>query len=309
MIKINRKQAWALVAAAIAVIAVAWCFLGRNTDAPTASTGQLERFDDFDSEYVSARTISVWLPSGYKMGDSCDVLYMHDGQMLFDSQTTWNGQEWQVDEIAGQLISDSTIRRCIVVGIDNTSNRLKEYFPTKAYHQLPSGIRSAVDVDELLGDDYLQFIVNEVKPFIDKRYHPLTSREHTFIMGSSMGGLISLYALCEYPQVFGGAACLSTHLSFERLGFGAESQQWADAFVAYVASHLPSPNSHLVYMDHGTEDFDASYTPYQERLDSVFASHSWDTTHYLSKVYAGHEHKEIFWARRLEQPLLFLLGQ
>ena len=303
------KWLWIAAAALLAGTAAVWWLLRPGDKAVVVSSGGLERFTHFESQYVEPRTVSVWLPSGYRVGDPCDVLYMHDGQMLFDANTTWNGQEWQVDEIVGQLIGDSLMRRCIVVGIDNTDRRLQEYFPTKAWQHLPAGIRDNAVVDELLGDDYLQFVVEEVKPFVDARYRPLTSREHTFMMGSSMGGLISLYALCEYPQVFGGVACLSTHLSFKHLGHGADGAQWAEAFSHYLAAHLPASGSSLVYMDRGTEDIDASYAPHQQRVDSIFAARGWDAEHYVSHVFEGHEHNEIFWAKRLEQPLVFLLGQ
>lgn len=305
----KKKWLWAVLLMTAAAIVVAWWMLRPSNKIPEVSIGKLERFVGFESKFVSPRTVSVWLPLGYAPGDSCDVIYMHDGQMLFDANATWNGQEWQIDEIVGQLVGDSTIRRCIVVGIDNTDDRLAEYFPNNSMLFLPAEIRDKAQSDKLQGNEYLQFIVEEVKPFIERRYRPLTGREHTFMMGSSMGGLISLYALCEYPQVFGGVACLSSHLSFSHLGFGIESEQWAEAFRDYVAAHLPEVNSSLVYMDHGTEDFDAEYAPYQKRIDSVFLASGWDKQHYMSRVFEGHEHKEIFWAKRLEYPLLFLLGR
>lgn len=305
----NKKWLWVVLLVSVAVAVAAWWMLRPANKIPEVNNGKLDRFVEFESKFVPQRTVSVWLPAGYTPGDSCDVIYMHDGQMLFDAKTTWNGQEWKVDEIVGQLIDDSTLRRCIVVGIDNTDDRLSEYFPTNARLSLPADIRDKVQASELHGNDYLQFIVEEVKPFVENRYHPLTDREHTFMMGSSMGGLISLYAICEYPQVFGGVACLSSHLSFSHLGFGVESELWAKAFRDYVATHLPKANGSRVYMDHGTEDFDAEYGPYQERIDSVFMASGWDNQHYMSRVFEGHEHKEIFWAKRLEYPLLFLMGK
>ncbi|MBQ3910654.1 MAG: SDR family NAD(P)-dependent oxidoreductase [Muribaculaceae bacterium] len=190
-------------------------------------SGRLELFPQFQSQYIEARNVTVWLPEGYVEGEPCDVLYMHDGQMLFDATTTWNKQEWQVDEVMGRLITQGKIRRCIVVGIDNSPNRLNDYFPTKCYKYVPQDQRATVDVSLYKGDDYLRFLVEEVKPFIDALYRPLTTREHTFVMGSSMGGLISLYALCEYPRVFGGAVCLSTHLSMRFFDPKFNSEAWA----------------------------------------------------------------------------------
>ena len=128
------------------------------------------------------------------------------------------------------------------------------------------------------------------------------------MMGSSMGGLISLYALCEYPQVFGGVACLSSHLSMGHLPDGFDGDAWATGFRNYVSQHLPEANSSLIYMDHGTKDFDADYGKYQELLDSVFVAQGWEKQHYMSLVFDGHGHNETAWASRLDQPLLFLLG-
>jgi enterochelin esterase-like enzyme len=283
-----------------------WC--SRNT-VPTVSHGTLERFEQFKSQHVPARDVAVWLPEGYQTGDSCDVLYMHDGNMLFDASTTWNRQEWHVDEVMDSLIQTRSIRPCIVVGIYNTDDRLTEYFPAKSWQQVAEADRKKADLEKLTGDAYLRFIVEELKPFIDDRYKPLTTREHTFMMGSSMGGLISLYALCEYPQVFGGVACLSSHLSMAHLPGHFDGEAWATGFRDYVGQHLPEANGSLIYMDHGTKDFDADYGKYQELLDNVVTAKGWDKEHYNSLVFDGDGHNETCWSKRLDQPLVFLLGK
>ena len=286
-----------------------WCMRPPKNTIPTVNHGSLERLPQFASTHVTPRDVAIWLPEGYQKGDSCDVLYMHDGQMLFDATTTWNNQEWQVDEIVDSLIQSGKIRPCIVVGIYNTDDRLTEYFPAKTWQHVAEADRKDADLKKLTADDYLKFIVEELKPYIDQRYQPLTSREHTFMMGSSMGGLISLYALCEYPQVFGGAACLSSHLSMGHLPDGLDGDKWATGFRDYVSHHLPEANSSLIYMDHGTKDFDADYGKYQDLLDRVIESKGWDKDHYRSLVFEGHGHNETCWAKRLDQPLLFLLGK
>ena len=286
-----------------------WCMRPPKNTIPTVNHGSLERLPQFASTHVTPRNVAVWLPEGYQKGDSCDVLYMHDGQMLFDATTTWNNQEWQVDEIVDSLIQSGKIRPCIVVGIYNIDDRLTEYFPAKTWQHVAEADRKDVDLKKLTADNYLKFIVEELKPYIDQRYQPLTSREHTFMMGSSMGGLISLYALCEYPQVFGGAACLSSHLSMGHLPDGLDGDKWATGFRDYVSHHLPEANSSLIYMDHGTKDFDADYGKYQDLLDRVIESKGWDKDHYRSLVFEGHGHNETCWAKRLDQPLLFLLGK
>ena len=274
---------------------------------PQVSTGRLEFYPEFQSKHITPRNVTVWLPEGYQVGEPCDVLYMHDGQMLFDATTTWNHQEWQVDEVMGRLIAEGKVRRCIVVGVDNTRNRLNDYFPSRCYEKVPEGERAGVDVSQYKGDEYLRFLVEEVKPFIDNRYKPLTTRDHTFVMGSSMGGLISLYALCNYPEVFGGAACMSTHLSMNFFDPKFKSELWAEGLRDYVKEHLPSANSALLYMDGGTVELDDTYRPYQNKLNAVISGLGWDSAHFVYYLFEGHKHMETYWAERLDQPFVFLL--
>lgn len=308
--KKRKKWPWIILGVLVLLVAVAaWLMRPPSNTIPTASRGGLDRFPLFESKYVPARDVVVWTPEEYQTGDTCDVLYMHDGQMLFDATTTWNRQEWRVDEVMDSLIQAGVIRPCIVVGIYNTDDRLTEYFPAKTVQHVADADRKKAKIDKLTADAYLQFIVEELKPFIDEHYKPLTTREHTFMMGSSMGGLISLYALCEYPQMFGGVACLSSHLSMAHLPDGFKGEPWATGFRDYVGQHLPEANGSLIYMDHGTEDFDADYGQYQQLLDKVIIDKGWDQQHYLSLVFDGHGHKETAWAERLDQPLIFLLGK
>ena len=149
------------------------------------------------------------------------VLYMHDGENLFDpSSSKYSHTDWGIDETITGLMSEKKIRPTIVVGMWSTDKRVLEYMPQR----LPQG--SALDhLNAMLkehthhpicSDDYLRFIVEEMKPYVDAHYRTLPNQQNTFIMGSSMGGLISLYAMCEYPQVFGGAGCVSTHFPIGR---------------------------------------------------------------------------------------------
>ena len=308
--KKRKKWPWIVLAIVVLMVAVAaWFMRPPDNSVIFASKGTLERFPQFKSQYVEPRDVIVWMPLDYHNEDSVDVVYMHDGQMLFDAAATWNHQEWHADEVTDSLLQAGLIRPCIIVGIFNTSDRLTEYFPAKASQHVPEAVKQEAELEKLGSDNYLKFIVEELKPFIDERYKPLTTREHTFMMGSSMGGLISLYALCEYPQVFGGVACLSSHLTMAHLPDGFDGDVWATAFRDYVNAHLPEANGSLIYMDHGTEDFDADYGMYQQPLDSVITGKGWDKDHYSTRVYPGHRHRETSWAARLDQPLLFLLGR
>jgi predicted alpha/beta superfamily hydrolase len=172
----------------------------------------------FTSHYVTPCTVEVWLPPHYQDASSrrFPVLYMHDGQNLFNPQTSFLGVDWGIDEALGRLIAEQRVRAAIVVGIWNTPQRAQEYMPQRPL-ELRSRLRPGrgqggrTAARKPLSDRYLQFLLRELKPFIDEHYRTVADRDHTFIMGSSMGGLISLYAVCEYPQKFAGAGCLSPH--------------------------------------------------------------------------------------------------
>jgi pimeloyl-ACP methyl ester carboxylesterase len=155
-------------------------------------------------------------------------------------------------------------------------------------------------------DNYLRFLVTELKPFIDATYATLPDRANTFVAGSSMGGLISMYAICEYPKVFGGAACISTHWP----GIvNINNNPIPNAFLRYLQKHLPDPATHRIYFDCGDATLDSLYPPLQKKVDQVmkkkrFSSKNWMTS-YLT---GGVAHSEKDWNFRLHQPLVFMLG-
>ncbi|MEN7342013.1 MAG: alpha/beta hydrolase-fold protein [Pseudomonadota bacterium] len=280
--------------------------------------GNLDRLGPFDSAFVPARDVDVWTPPGYPNGAPYDVLYMHDGQNLFDATTTWNGLEWRVDETATALIQTDRTRPFIVVAIHNADNRRHaEYFPEKPWRRIDESTRNEylaverepgvnlfeTDVDS---DNYLKFLVNELKPYIDREYAVAITREHTFVAGSSMGGLISLYALAEYPDIFGGAACLSTHW----LGTWTEPQNpHPDAFLAYFRDALPAPGTHKIYFDHGDLGLDAYYGEHQARVDEMMGELGFTAPNWVTRTFEDADHSETAWARRLKLPLTFLMGE
>jgi predicted alpha/beta superfamily hydrolase len=281
------------------------------------SSGKVERIENFDSKYIEARNIDIWLPYNYNRNESFSVLYMHDGQMLFDSSITWNKQEWAVDETMSKLMDEKKIKNTIVVGIWNSGkNRRSDYWPQKPFEALSTKYQewlfkegktsygSPLFDTIVMSDHYLRFIVKELKPYIDKNYSTRGDNENTFIMGSSMGGLISMYAICEYPEVFGGAACLSTHWtgSHEK-----ENNPVPKTFVDYMAKYLPSPSNHKFYFDYGTKGLDSLYEPFQKQIDSVFLLKGYSDGKWITKKFQGYNHSEKSWQSRLHIPLEFLL--
>ena len=282
---------------------------------PIVSSGKIDYIKHFKSKYVAKRAIEIWLPNGYTPNKKYAVLYMHDGQMLFDAETTWNKQAWEVDETASKLQAEKNTRDFIVVGINNTTKRHPEYFPQKPYESLSVVEQQFVtqalkdkgritDTFTPLADAYLRFIVSELKPYIDSHYAVDPKPEATCIAGSSMGGLISMYALCEYPEVFGGAACLSTHWPGI---FAAEGNPIPAAFLSYMRNHLPNPNTHKIYFDYGDQTLDALYPPLQKKVDEVLVEKGFDSTNWSSLFFPGKDHSEKSWKERLDIPLQFLL--
>ena len=282
---------------------------------PQVSSGKIEVIPISLSAFIAPRDVYVWLPDGYNPGKRYSVLYMHDGQMLFDANITWNKQEWGVDEWLGWMIPDGSIQPCIVVGISNIPEiRHYEYAPQKAFSYLTEEdialIRSgeqqrSYELDSLRGDKYLRFLVEELKPMIDARYATLPDRGHTFIAGSSMGGLISMYAMCEYPQVFGGTACLSTHWPGI---FRADNNPVGAAFLQYFEEHIPAPGNNRWYFDYGTATLDALYEPFQLQADAILKAAGYNATNWATGKFEGDDHSENAWRARLQYPLMFLLG-
>jgi pimeloyl-ACP methyl ester carboxylesterase len=281
------------------------------------SAGTIVDLGVLPSKYADPRRVVVWLPPGYKAhGPKHAVLYMHDGQNLFDKATAGYGMEWEIDEHLSKLIASGKVRPAIVVGIWNTPKRLQEYVPSKAFTTLPTDYRDKVRAlygGEPLSDGYLKFIVKELKPMIDRRFNVRTDRANTVVMGSSMGALISLYAIDEYPKVFGGAGMMSTHwpLVINPDGKPVSEQDYevvSATFERYLAPALPSPATHRLYFDHGTETLDAVYKRYQDRVDGVVARRGYKQgKNWLTRNYPGQKHNEISWASRVDVPLQFLL--
>lgn len=268
--------------------------------------GKLTIYENFMSQHVEARSIRVWTPEDYDPEMRYDVIYMHDGQNLFDASITWNNQEWSVDECLTRLISAGEIRPCIVVGIDNSRLRYEEYYPSKICTDVAPG--TLPDGFKPLGDEYLRFVVEEVKPFVDSLYSTWSDTGHTFVMGSSCGGLISSYALCEYPDVFGGAACLSTHSTLVNPYSDINQKPAAEAYLNYLRASLPADDFHVLYMDRGDCPYDSTYAEAQDAINSMIDSLEWKSSNHTYKLFPGHSHSEKDWNARLDVPIKYLLN-
>lgn len=258
----------------------------------------LHRHESFPSKFVKPRNVDVWLPVDYSDQKRYSVLYMHDGQNIVEPISSIGGVSWRIDKAVEQLKKD-----VIVVGVWNHGEiRWREYMPQKAYE---SPAFDAVRESFLaraggppFSDAYLKCLVEEIKPFMDSNYSTLPDQEHTFVMGSSMGGLASLYAICQYPEVFHGAACLSTHWSAGQV-----------PMVEEMAKILPDPMGHKLYFDYGTLGLDAAYEPFQMNFDEHLEARGFIRDHnWITRKYEGADHNEAAWQARVEEPLSFLFS-
>jgi predicted alpha/beta superfamily hydrolase len=266
-------------------------------------TGTVWRYAAMPSRHVAARNVDVWLPPGYDADASrrYPVLYMHDGQNLFDPATSYGHVDWAVDEAMTRLVAEGQVRPAIVVGVWNTSLRLAEYMPQRAVTgPISFGVPDLPELQptDLRADRYLRFLVEELKPFIDRTYRTLPGRADTTIMGSSMGGLVSQYAMSKYPETFGAAGCVSTHWP---AGDGIA--------LADFERHLPDPKTHRFWFDYGTATLDATYESYQQRADEILGRGGYEEgRNWITRKFPGAEHSEKAWRLRVDQPLVFLIG-
>jgi len=250
------------------------------------------------------RRVTVWLPPGYaeRPEERYPVVYFHDGNNVFDAATSFAGVEWQADETADRLIRAGRIRPAILVAIDNSPQRVAEY---TAWPEPSRGGGRA--------DAYLDFLVHSVKPLIDATYRTRPGRADTATVGSSLGGLVALYAAYRHPDVFGAAAGLSPSLF------------WADgALIRYVQAHpLPAPARLWFDVDAPAAAGEGAHQPSpdgeagrgsvhvrraRELAEVLAAAGAVRDRDFVYEELPGGEHHERAWAARLDRVLIFLLG-
>lgn len=292
-----------------------------DTNVPKSSYGTITRMDVKSENLNDKVTIDIWTPADYDATAEkrYPVLYAHDGQNLFDGNFSFIGVPWAVDKICCQLADDPDFVMPIVVGISNRGMvRPNDYFPENALEYIsPEDVENTLAYQSMnntfYGNAHAAFVATELKPLIDSLYATAPSMPTTFVMGSSMGGLSSMYLLCEYPEVFAGAACLSTHwigsLSYNPDWSVNDDEVCANAILQYLDTHLPKDNQHKIYMDQGTEGLDALYLRYEDQAREIARNNGYTEENGRLKVYDadGAGHNEIFWQARLHIPLSFIL--
>ena len=264
--------------------------------------GRLVYWTDVRSAYLGlAHNVEIWLPPGYDSVPSTryPVLYMSDGQNLFDPRIASTGVDWGVDEAVVRLVQRGVIPPIIVVGVWNAADRGPEYSP---WQRAP---------------DYARFLTSELMPRVNREFRTLTGPGNTAAMGSSMGGLLSFYLVAHHPDVFGACGCLSTAFPLSeamvtRVFPGAAPTAAPDTtpyIIRDIAAGMTVPRGTRYWFDYGSLGIDSAFGPSHEAVRAWLLKQGLvEGRDFVVRRYDGATHNEASWRARLEDPLTFLFG-
>lgn len=292
---------------------------------PISDYGALTRMSVRSESLGGNVIVDIWTPADYNatLEKTYPVVYAHDGQNLFDAAFSYAGVPWAIDKACSLLATDSNFVMPIIVGINNRGTeglRPSDYFPENALDYISPEQKNDPFIyqtcnDIFLGNEEAAFVAEELKPLIDSLYNTAPDMETTFAMGSSMGALASMYLLCEYPEIFGGAACISTHwigsLNLNSDFTMNDDEVCANAILQYLSDHIPADGMHRLYLDQGTKDWDAGYLKYESIAREIVRDKGYSEENGQLYVYdaKGAGHNEWYWQQRVEIPLKFLLSR
>ncbi len=250
-------------------------------------TGTVKYHRQLASDGLRSRDVVVWLPPNYKHTTvKYPVLYMHDGQNLFDPKTSAFGVDWQIDETCTRLIDQRVIAPLIVVGIYNTPERSQEYLPGEKCNA------------------YRNFVINTVKPLIDQTYRTDRSRDGTLVGGSSAGGLCAFMLAWEHSGVFSKAICMSPAFKLEN-----DEKKLELDYVSTVADSARPEHSLTFYIDNGGVGLEKRLQPGVDAMIGALRNQGYKAEQdlfYMRDEQARHE--EAAWAKRFPAAITKLLG-
>ncbi len=256
-------------------------------------SGAFRYHKNFHSKYLEKeRDIIIYLPPQYgTTTQRFSVLYMHDGQNIFNGATSFiPGMEWRVDEAAQTLIDSNSIEPIIIVGVYNTSDRMAEYTPTQSFDSTSKAFGLGGN-----GDAYGRMLVEELKSFIDSTYRTLRDAQHTALAGSSLGALITLHLGLKYPNIFSKLAVVSPSVWWDKEMIVKE--------VNALHAHLPLQ----IWLDVGTKEGDDKTVDDAMKLRDALLAKQWglnkDLFFYIDE---SAEHNEHAWSVRMPMILKYL---
>jgi len=260
------------------------------------ATGDL-RLHEFRSRvFRNTRFLRVWLPPGYDDAENdrvrYPVLYLNDGQNLFESSTAFGGVEWQVDETADRLIHEGAVPPIIIVGMDNTGkDRIREYMPYRSMQPMMLRVQ---------GRHYPDFLMKEVMPFVEGNYRVATGEENTGLGGSSLGALIALYTVIVRPGVIGKLLIESPSLwasGRQLIKDSRFARIWPERiFLAVGTEEAGSPDRNRTVVDNVRE------------LAAIVRRAVLSENRLWLLIKDGAQHNEAAWSERFPEALRFLFG-
>jgi len=262
-----------------------------------AAAGDL-RLHEFRSRiFRNMRFLRVWLPPAYDEPVNADrqypVLYLNDGQNLFEGSTSFNGVEWQVDESADRLVREDVVPPMIIVGIDNAAReRIREYMPHRSLHPI---------ILRVHGTRYPSFLFKEVIPFVSRHYRVASGAENIGLGGSSLGALIALYTAAVRPGAIGRLLLESPSLWASNRQLVRQSRgvkRWPQRIVLATGT-----------AEAGRKDKDQSMVDDVRELAGIFRRTGLDESRLRLVIDEGASHHESAWARRFPDALAFLFGE
>jgi enterochelin esterase-like enzyme len=306
-------NAWLRLALALFALALAPAL--RAEDAlRVQDSGRLLQYERIAAAGLPDQRLTIWLPPGYDAGARrYPVLYMHDGHNLFDRRLSNFDKIWAADRAMLAVSASGAVEPHIIIGIwAPGADRFRQYLPRDIHDAASPGLRARMDAaasGPILSDAYLAWIAGPLKTWVDTRFRTRPGRDDTAIMGSSMGGLMSCYAFLNRPDIFGRAACISSHWpAIDPRAVQGGDPELIGLWDRWFAEKLGAPNGRRLWFDHGTATLDAFYAPYQQAVDARIAASGWQKGQdWESRVYEGAEHEENAWAARLPEIMGWLL--
>ena len=250
---------------------------------------------------LHGRTIDYWAPEG----GSDHVLIAHDGQNIFDRKTATFLYTWKLAQTSIRVAREAHLTPPLIIGVFHSSTksdphgRGKDLCPEDPFRQ---GMKAtnyvSITAEELHGNKYLQTIFDEIVPEIVAATETKMSPDKTAMIGSSMGGLATLYSAIKFHERFQTALALSPHWVLA-----------GDPLVDWIIPKLPRDTAMRVWMSRGTKGLDSQYEPFQDRADRMMEDLGWDGKRFISKVYHRTSHNERSWASYVDEPLRFWLNK
>ena len=287
------------------------------------SFGELESFV-IESDY-DTRKIQIYYPNNKKIDSDTLFIFMNDGEELFNAAESWHNMEWGIDEKIEEMNLNESELNFVIIAIHSAkkgnrffvdeTKRYAEYFPKESIPYFDSGFKKRryqewVNKNNLY---YLEFLTEDVIPFVEDKFDILLNNKNLGIIGASMGGLAALNALIEHPDLFGFAGCISTHwvgikpfeyVLLPLVGKINGDDDTANAIISYIEDNITNIDDQKIYFDHGTIGLDSLYSTPQGRVNKILDSKSKD---YKYLVFEGYDHYAPEFGSRFDSVLRYLV--